>query len=112
MEKPEPNRASLHNLIDKQSLLLLAGITIYQRGAHYQQLGAVLDLCNHHHNLTATVAGSDYKEYQVQLWNAEGKLASACSCPMGQRSVPCKHVVAAGLAWLHQQDKSQPGRWG
>lgn len=86
----------------------MAGMTIYQRGAHYQQLGAVLDLCSQHDSLSATVAGSNFNDYHVQLWVADDKLACACSCPMGIKAVPCKHAVAAGLAWLHKHSDDVP----
>ena len=47
------------------------------------------------HYVEAIVTGEE--SYAVTLFLTRGKWSSKCSCPVG---VNCKHVYAAGLAWL------------
>jgi superfamily II DNA or RNA helicase len=47
------------------------------------------------HYVEAIVTGEE--SYAVTLFFTRGKWTSKCSCPVG---VNCKHVYAAGLAWL------------
>ena len=47
------------------------------------------------HYVEAIVTGEE--SYSVTLFLTRGKWTSKCSCPVG---VNCKHVYAAGLAWL------------
>lgn len=90
----------LDSVLNADALLALAGATIYQRGVGYQRSGMVLDLVVVNDKVQGQVAGSDV--YEVQLWQQRGRLQYQCSCPMGEDGDCCKHVVALGLAWLHQ----------
>jgi uncharacterized Zn finger protein len=84
--------------ITEASLLALAGRKSYERGAAYAAAGAVTDLIEKGDAIKARVLGTE--DYAVAL-NAESEpLAFSCTCPLGEDGVFCKHIVAAGLAWL------------
>lgn len=91
-------RDPFHKLITEASLAKLAGEKSFARGAGYLESGAVADLVQTRGAIKARVVGSD--EYRVELRPERGRLAFSCTCPMGQEGAFCKHVVAAGLAWL------------
>jgi len=93
---------TLERQLTAQSLRALAGNTIYARGEGYFQDGTVLSLSNRNGKLRATVAGTD--NYRVTLWPGQNGLNYQCDCPMGEDGACCKHVVAAGLAWLADRD--------
>ena len=90
----------LADQLNENTLHTLAGGTIYARGLDYFQGGVVTDLRLINKKLRAVVSGSD--DYDVKLWADTRGLDYDCSCPMGEEGECCKHVVAAGLAWLAQ----------
>ena len=72
----------------------------FQRGQEYYQGGAVTGLRQYRGRVSATVAGS--RDYQVNLWEEDGKLKFECSCPDGMDYAFCKHCVAVGLSLLEE----------
>lgn len=91
-------RDPLRKLITETSLANLAGERSFARGAGYFQGGAVIDLVQTRGAIKARVVGND--EYRAELHSERGRLAFSCTCPKGREGEFCKHVVAAGLAWL------------
>ena len=79
----------------------------FQRGQEYYEGGAVTGLRQYRGRVSATVAGS--RDYQVNLWEQEGKLKFECSCPDGMDYAFCKHCVAVGLALLEQTGEEDTG---
>jgi superfamily II DNA or RNA helicase len=67
-----------------------------ERGTEYFAAGAVQSVgADADHFVEAEVAGQEL--YRLTLFLTRGKWSSRCSCPMG---TDCKHVLAAGLAWI------------
>jgi uncharacterized Zn finger protein len=98
----------LEDALTKTALSDLARQIIYERGEDYYDAGAVSGLRLIGGKLRARVAGTD--DYEVSLWHDEAGLGYDCSCPMGLGGECCKHVVAAGLAWLGKQGKEKQGK--
>jgi uncharacterized Zn finger protein len=96
----------LSALITEDSLRQLAGERYFARGKAYYADGAVIDLVDTGRAVKARVSGTD--DYAVKLEAAGRRLVHTCSCPLGEEGEFCKHVVAAGLAWLAQRG-SKPG---
>lgn len=44
----------------------------------------------------------------MSLGQLSGELAFSCTCPIGAEGSACKHVVAAGLAWLDHDHPRPP----
>ncbi len=70
----------------------------YARGEAYFREGRVGALHKSGATVTARVAGSS--AYDVKLWVKSGRIAYACSCPVGGEGDFCKHCVAVSLAVL------------
>ncbi len=86
---------------DRHLLLELAGGRSFERGEDYYRRGAVRSLVEYEGTLTARVAGTH--EYRVRFRAEEnGGLSYACSCPVGEDGLFCKHCVAVGLTWLEE----------
>jgi uncharacterized Zn finger protein len=79
----------VHRLADPGSL---------ERGAEYAAAGRVHGLQHDGHLVVAEVTGT--RRYRVRLWAEDGALAHACTCPVGEDGLFCKHCVAVGLAWI------------
>jgi hypothetical protein len=97
--------AGLEKLITKASLEKLAGHRSFARGAAYFENGAVLDLVQTRDSIKARVLGGE--EYRVALRPAGRALDWSCACPLGEEGAFCKHVVAAGLAWLERRSAGE-----
>ena len=82
--------AGLQTFIDAHDASTRAKGQDYFRGANVIEAHAGGDDL-----VLATVEGRDV--YEVELHLADEGWSAICSCPVGTR---CKHVVAAGLAWL------------
>lgn len=66
------------------------------RGTEYFAAGAVQQVgANADHFVEAKVTGQEV--YRLTLFYTRGKWSSRCSCPLG---IDCKHVYAAGRAWI------------
>ncbi|MEW5985960.1 MAG: SWIM zinc finger family protein [Chloroflexota bacterium] len=75
----------------------------FERGYDYYQRGAVTDLIRRGGRLTASVEGSEYEPYQVQVTLTDGGIAGAdCTCPYDWGGY-CKHIVATLLFYVHNQ---------
>lgn len=88
--------SDLPRLLSERHLRRLAGERSFERGADYLAAGRVTRLSRSGESAKATVQGAH--PYRVELWVADGELAFACTCPMGQSGALCKHCVAVGLA--------------
>jgi uncharacterized Zn finger protein len=93
-------RSRLGAHISTSGLKLLAGGTYYERGLDYFEAGAVVLISGGKHAIAARVQGSEVSPYAVRFWLEERKLRWGCTCPLGVDGEFCKHLVAAGLAWL------------
>ena len=76
------------------------------RARQYAESGAVQQLAfNGVKTLTATVKGSEDKEYQLKVDITRGRenlsLRGICSCPV---RINCKHVGAALYTWVESED--------
>jgi len=82
-------RRAVHRTADAGSL---------ERGADYAARGRVHGLVHDRETIVAEVTGS--RRYRVRLWVEGDELAHACTCPVGEDGLFCKHCVAVGLAWI------------
>jgi uncharacterized Zn finger protein len=88
----------LGTVLSEQRLRQLVGPVYFERGREYFAHGAVTSVREKQGKVIASVEGTP--SYRVQLW-ADGRgLDLTCTCPLGEEGEACKHVVAAGLAWL------------
>lgn len=97
--------SSLKTLLDRRTLLKLAGRRYYERGEDYFVEDKVRALAEHEGTVTASVHGT--RRYRVRLWVEEKEVAHSCTCPVGTEGAFCKHCVAAGLAWLGERNAGQ-----
>jgi len=76
----------------------------FERGRRYRDRGAVLNLEARDDRLIATVAGSQYEPYQVEIaFDRAGITQAFCSCPY-ERSGWCKHIIAVLLTVLEEPE--------
>ncbi len=79
----------------------------FHRGREYYEDGAVLTVSRRGEDLFAEVQGNEYRPYQVHVALRSDALQDAdCSCPYEWGGI-CKHVVAALLECIHNQDRIQ-----
>ena len=95
------------SIITEKRLRSMADSARFQRGQDYFRGGAVTGLRQYQGRVSATVAGS--RDYQVRLWEEDGKLKFECSCPDGMDYAFCKHCVAVGLALLEEAGDEDTG---
>lgn len=82
----------------------LARAKSYDRGENYYERGAVIDATARGNRLQATVEGSQYEPYHVQIeLDTTGVVDTACSCPYDHGGI-CKHRVAVLLAYVRDPD--------
>jgi uncharacterized Zn finger protein len=89
---------SLVSLLTRRSVHRLADAGSLERGADYAAQGRVHGLRHDGELVVAEVTGS--RRYRVRLWADDGVLAHACTCPVGEEGLFCKHCVAVGMAWI------------
>jgi uncharacterized Zn finger protein len=88
---------TIPNLSDA-ALLSHATPQVFERGQEYATSGAVTQIVQRGNRLSATVEGSEYEPYRVELTTEAGTVVSAtCSCPYDFGGW-CKHIVAVLLA--------------
>ncbi|MBI5427520.1 MAG: SWIM zinc finger family protein, partial [Nitrospinae bacterium] len=92
----------LANILNRKILKHLAGVRAFERGADYFDGGRVVSIMTRDEKVAAKVRGA--REYRVKLWEKDGQLDHDCTCPMGHEGDFCKHCVAAGLAWLAEDE--------
>ncbi len=79
------------------------GDTTRERGELYHTNSQVKDVWTEaDHYVEATVLGS--RSYTTTLFYTRGQWTSRCTCPVGRN---CKHVYAAGLAWLAHAERGE-----
>ena len=79
----------------------------FHRGREYYEDGAVLTVSRRGEELFAEVQGSEYRPYRVRVALRSGAFQDAdCSCPYEWGGI-CKHIVAALLECIHNQDRIQ-----
>jgi uncharacterized Zn finger protein len=98
--------STLRELLDIDAVARLAGPRSLERGEEYVQWGAVGRLRIGAETVAATVQGTH--PYEVRIGVEEGKLAFACSCPVGVEGAFCKHCVAVALCWLGEDLSAGP----
>ncbi len=77
----------------------------YDRGYRYYQNGAVFDVTQRGHIVTARVEGSDFEPYRVQVSLHETGIEGAeCTCPYDWGGL-CKHIIATMLVLIHDIDQ-------
>lgn len=86
--------------IIRTALQKLAGDVYFKRGVDYHNAGTVVQLRIGDHGIAARMQGSEPVPYPVRFWHDEQKLQWGCACPLGDEGAFCKHLVAAGLAYL------------
>lgn len=74
----------------------------FDRGSDYYQAGTVSRICQRGNCIHAEVSGSESEPYYINLeFNDQGVILAGCTCPYDYDGW-CKHLVAVGLACLHQ----------
>jgi uncharacterized Zn finger protein len=81
----------------------------FARGEAYFKDGRVHSLATYEGAVTAIVRGQD--DYCVTLRPTEREIRYSCDCPIGLDGEFCKHLVAAGLAWI-DSDAEGKGKTG
>jgi uncharacterized Zn finger protein len=89
---------SLTTVLTRRAVHRLADTGSLERGAEYAARGRVRGLVHDGETIVAEVTGS--RRYRVRLWAEDGQIAHACTCPVGEEGLFCKHCVAVGLAWI------------
>lgn len=89
--------------MDLLKLKRLCNDRSFARGEAYFNEGRVQSLAEQDGVLTAVVSGQ--KDYRVRLQWDDSEVEYSCNCPVGLDGVFCKHLVAAGLAWIHPDMK-------
>lgn len=77
----------------------------FARGEDYYYSNAVRQLTYNGHTFTAKVLGS--YAYHVEIGGTKTSPHFQCSCPYDYGGI-CKHIVAVGLAILHEEFKTEP----
>ncbi len=99
--------SALAHLLSERHLRRLAGERSFERGVDYLEAGCVTRLARSEERVEARVQGT--RSYRVELWVADGELASSCSCPIGESGAFCKHCVAVGLLPPGSGEAGAPG---
>lgn len=86
--------------ITSATMKKLAGDVYFKRGVDYHNAGTVVQLRVGDDGITARVQGSESVPYLMRFWHDKQKLRWGCACPLGDEGAFCKHLVAAGLAYL------------
>ena len=95
-------KMKLQDFTDK-AIKQFAGSTIFDRGYGYYVDKLVYDLKYNSDTdgIQARVSGN-YGDYDLSVTIKNEHLSAACNCPYD--GYPCKHVVAALLTFIHDQD--------
>lgn len=94
---------NLSRVLSFDDVIELCGSVATSRGGVFKASKAVgeLDWDADKNQLFATVKGSQPDPYQQRITIEAHRIDAECSCPVG---INCKHVAAALLAWIDQQD--------
>jgi uncharacterized Zn finger protein len=96
--------------INLLQLKRIANDRSFTRGEVYFEEGRVHSLATDEEAVTAIVRGQD--DYFITLRPTDREIEYSCNCPIGLEGEFCKHLVAAGLAWLNSdaEDKGKTGK--
>jgi uncharacterized Zn finger protein len=96
--------------INLLQLKRMANDRSFARGEAYFKDGRVHSLATYEGTATAIVSGQE--NYCVTLRPTEREIEYSCDCPIGLDGEFCKHLVAAGLAWIdsYGEDKGKTGK--
>jgi hypothetical protein len=100
-----PTLEHLVDILNRDTLIDLAGERSYERGEDYYARGLVSSIAEHAGTVTAKVRGT--RDYRVKLWLEEGTLEYTCMCPVGDEGEFCKHCVAVALELLDRSEGKQ-----
>lgn len=100
--------STLATLLTRRAVHRLADAGSLERGGDYAAQGRVHGLLHDGDLVVAEVIGT--RRYRVRLWAEGGQLAHACTCPVGEEGLFCKHCVAVGLAWIASRSPAAAGR--
>lgn len=90
---------------DLSTLENMATPSSFARGEDYYYSHAVRQLVYNGHTFTARVLGS--YAYHVEIGGTKASPHFQCSCPYDYGGI-CKHIVAVGLAILHEEFETKP----
>ncbi len=77
----------------------------FTRGREYYRQGVVLSLVKRGMTLWGDVQDKELLPYIVRyVFNSDGVITATCTCPSDE-SEWCKHIIATGLAAIHQPEK-------
>jgi hypothetical protein len=96
--------------INLLQLKRMASDRSFARGEGYFKDGRVHSLATYEGAATAIVRGQE--DYCVTLRPTKREIRYSCDCPIGLEGEFCKHLVAAGLAWIDSdaEGKGQTGK--
>jgi len=94
---------SLRDILDKATLIGMAGERSFGRGQEYFKERRVGPLISIKDGVSSNVRGTN--KYKVRLRSRAGGLDHSCSCPAAADGSFCKHCVAVGLAVLSGRAK-------
>src|SRR5258708_19108082 len=89
--------------MDVRQIKRLCNDRSFARGEAYFNEGHVQSLAEQDGVLTAVVSGQ--QDYRVKLRWDDSEVEYSCNCPVGLDGKFCKHLVAAGLAWINPDEK-------
>ena len=89
-------------------LLDAAGRVYFARGEEYFDLGYVQAVRERDGIVRATVHGT--QPYKVGMIVGADSVSGHCSCPLGRNGEFCKHLVATGLQYIGQQERSKSSK--
>ena len=87
----------LDDVLDLQTVARLAGPRSFARGQAYAGEGAVRGLEVADGRIEVTVDGT--RPYRVRIAAEEGRVAFACSCPVGEEGA---RRLQGGTAWVEE----------
>ena len=89
--------------LTSEQLELLCGERVYRFAWRYAKSAHMTDRMRTGTGLTAKFHGTR-GIYATRLELSGRQLTFECDCPLAGSRDPCKHVVALGLAWIHEPE--------
>ncbi len=94
--------------INLLQLKRMANDRSFARGEAYFKDRRVHSLATYEGTATAIVSGQE--DYCVTLRPTQREIEYSCDCPIGLDGEFCKHLVAAGLAWIDSDAEGKTGK--
>ncbi len=104
--KPGPKEFAMSSYIHKfteKQIILQSNDTVFKRGQHYYNDGAVTLLLQHNNTIIAQVDDEQEPYCTVISFHGEQIEKAQCSCPYNTDF--CKHVIATLLSYLNAPEK-------